>query len=295
MLNFLGDHAPYVTAGRVTAMAIAPSCTKQSCRLYVAAAGGGIWRTTKALSGNPGLGVRFGQLRDERDRRAHHRSDRSQRQPPLRGHRRTERLRRLRGGHGHLQVHGRRHDLDASRRQHRDPRLCGPAFDARSISAIVVDPGNANTIYVASARGVRGISSVSGGPTIDPPVATPYGVWKSTDGGANFTFLWDGGATGAQCDTIFETFFAPCSLYGATDFELDPSNGATMYASAFGIGTWRSLDGGANWTQILGPTFGGDVVDRADISAVKQPNGKTRHVRRRRRPGLRPGALLPDG
>src|SRR5262249_43063179 len=53
VLNFLGDHAPYVTAGRVTAMAIAPTCTKQSCRMWVAAAGGGIWRTTKALSGNP--------------------------------------------------------------------------------------------------------------------------------------------------------------------------------------------------------------------------------------------------
>src|SRR4029078_4543488 len=34
----------------VTAMAIAPNCNKSSCTLYVAAAGGGIWKTDKALN-----------------------------------------------------------------------------------------------------------------------------------------------------------------------------------------------------------------------------------------------------
>jgi len=276
VLNFLGDHAPYVTAGRVTAMAIAPSCTKQSCRLYVAAAGGGIWRTSKALSGNPNWEFVSGSFAtnaigaliiDPTDPSGN----------------------RLYAGTGEPNVSG---DSEAGMGIYKStdggttwthlaantvtPAYSGPAFDARSISAIVVDPGNANTIYVASARGIRGISSVEGGETIDPPVATPYGVWRSTDGGANFTFLWDGGATGAQCDTVFETFFAPCSLFGSNDFELDPSNSSTMYASAFQIGTWRSLDGGATWTQILAPVFAGDVVDRADLSTVKQANGKTR-------------------
>src|SRR5438874_2016701 len=49
---FLFDGAQYVASGRVTGMAIAPNCTTQNCTLYVAAAGGGIWKTTKALSGN---------------------------------------------------------------------------------------------------------------------------------------------------------------------------------------------------------------------------------------------------
>ncbi|TMG80746.1 MAG: hypothetical protein E6H74_14205, partial [Betaproteobacteria bacterium] len=49
---FLFDGAQYVTSGRVTAMAISPTCTQSKCTLYVAAAGGGVWRTDKALTGS---------------------------------------------------------------------------------------------------------------------------------------------------------------------------------------------------------------------------------------------------
>ena len=49
---FLFDGAQYVASGRVTAFAIAPTCTTQNCTLYVAAAGGGVWKTTKALAGS---------------------------------------------------------------------------------------------------------------------------------------------------------------------------------------------------------------------------------------------------
>src|SRR5437868_15142219 len=69
------------------------------------------------------------------------------------------------------------------------PAYTGPAFDGRAISSIVIDPGNANIMYVSSARGVRGISSVTGGAVSIAPGLPPYGLWKSTDGGANFTLL----------------------------------------------------------------------------------------------------------
>src|SRR5205823_7182271 len=49
---FLFDGAKYVASGRVTAMAISPTCTQSKCTLYVAAAGGGVWRTDKALTGS---------------------------------------------------------------------------------------------------------------------------------------------------------------------------------------------------------------------------------------------------
>jgi hypothetical protein len=51
ILTFSG--APYVTSGRITALAIAPSCSVTKCRLWLAAAGGGIWRTDNALSAAP--------------------------------------------------------------------------------------------------------------------------------------------------------------------------------------------------------------------------------------------------
>src|SRR5262249_54015226 len=44
-------HSEYVASGRITALAIAPNCTTNACTLWVGAAGGGIWRTDKALGG----------------------------------------------------------------------------------------------------------------------------------------------------------------------------------------------------------------------------------------------------
>src|SRR4051812_2709509 len=45
-------HSQYITSGRITDLALAPNCTAQQCTLWVASAGGGVWRTDKALSGN---------------------------------------------------------------------------------------------------------------------------------------------------------------------------------------------------------------------------------------------------
>ena len=45
----------YVAGGRGTAIAIDPNCSLGHCRLWVFAAGGGVWRTKNALSGQPNL------------------------------------------------------------------------------------------------------------------------------------------------------------------------------------------------------------------------------------------------
>ena len=50
ILTFSG--AQYFTSGRVTALAIDPSCGRRRCRVWVGAAGGGVWRTDNALSGS---------------------------------------------------------------------------------------------------------------------------------------------------------------------------------------------------------------------------------------------------
>src|SRR6184192_1713005 len=51
ILTFSGRQ--YVTSGRITALAMTPTCTTNDCKLWVGAAGGGIWRTNKALAANP--------------------------------------------------------------------------------------------------------------------------------------------------------------------------------------------------------------------------------------------------
>src|SRR5207302_1675597 len=69
----------------------------------------------------------------------------------------------------------------------------GNAFLGRSITSIGVNPANNNIIYVSSDRGVRGISSVSGGATANPTTPRPpYGVFKSVDGGNTFSYVFDG-------------------------------------------------------------------------------------------------------
>ena len=50
VLTFSG--AAYTTSGRITALAVDPSCSSRRCRVWAAAAGGGVWRTDNALSGS---------------------------------------------------------------------------------------------------------------------------------------------------------------------------------------------------------------------------------------------------
>src|SRR5581483_2630387 len=44
---------PTVVSGRITGLAISPFCVPRHCALFVAAAGGGTWRTMDALSRTP--------------------------------------------------------------------------------------------------------------------------------------------------------------------------------------------------------------------------------------------------
>src|SRR5215211_1091793 len=50
ILTFSG--AAYTTSGRITALAVDPSCSVRKCRVWAGAAGGGVWRTDNALSGS---------------------------------------------------------------------------------------------------------------------------------------------------------------------------------------------------------------------------------------------------
>ena len=83
----------------------------------------------------------------------------------------------------------------------------------------MVDPGNANHIFVGSALAVRGLSHVigNGGTTRIEPSANLAGLYESTDGGKTFTMVWDG----AKPDTIPGL---GAGSYGVTDLALDPLN-----------------------------------------------------------------------
>jgi hypothetical protein len=164
--------------------------------------------------------------------------------------------------------------------------LGASVFNGRAIGSIAVTPGDPNTIYAGTTRGVLGVSSVSGGAVSLIPGAAAWGLYKSTDGGSTWTFLHNGAATAAQCDTVAEATAAgsPCSVRGVRRIALDPANPGIVYAGSYARGVWRSTDGGTTWTQIkasLAPTvapnpFPTDSSMRPELAVTALPDGKTR-------------------
>ncbi|HEY7781711.1 MAG TPA: hypothetical protein VIC85_16035 [Ktedonobacterales bacterium] len=265
VLSFTGNQ--YITSGRVTALAIAPTCTASQCRLWVGAAGGGVWRTDNALSGTPGwtfLSGSFGTNAigtltvDPTDPSGNtiyagtgEPNASADSEAGLGIYKSTD------GGTTWTHLASQVTALTTAG----NGTYTGDAFAARSISTIVVDPTNANTLYVSSTRGIRGGSSVtSGGATTSPPTPRPpFGLFKSTDGGATFSFIWDGNGT----------------IRGVNQVALDPSSVHTVYAAAFQQGIWRSTDDGATWAQIFTPTSPLENTDRSQF-AVTTKSGLTR-------------------
>jgi photosystem II stability/assembly factor-like uncharacterized protein len=93
--------------------------------------------------------------------------------------------------------------------------------------AAAVDPQNSSTLY-AAANGVDGAGR---------PVVT---VFKSKDGGASWNKA-DSGLPGAPKG------IGMIQVVPSGGLAIDPTNSSTLYATMFGIGVYKSTDGGASW------------------------------------------------
>jgi hypothetical protein len=91
--------------------------------------------------------------------------------------------------------------------------------------------------------------------------AETSGVYKTTDGGATWSLVWDAQTAG--------------SIRGVTDLEIDPNNRTTVYASAFQRGIYRSLNGGP-FQQVFAGQLPASNVDRTEFALAALPGGKTR-------------------
>jgi len=295
ILTFSG--AATTVSGRITALALdtASGCTPSFCRLWVGAAGGGIWRTTNALGASPSwtfltsINVFSNAIGSLFYDNAH--VNPSTGNAPLyvgTGEPNASAdseaglglMKSLDGGDTWLQVASQIGPITTnSPGTGSNGTYSGNAFFGRAISKIVVDPINPNIIYVASARAVRGIDETYGGPTSNPPVPRPpFGLFKSTDSGAHFTFIWDGSAT---CPASCVGGDPLASIRGVHDLALDPSNNNILYAADFpgpggGGGVWRSNDAGNTWTQIKTALSSNDNVDRCSFSVTTIAGPNTR-------------------
>jgi hypothetical protein len=260
-------NAPYIASGRITALAIDPRCRKgrgdddDRCRLFVGAAGGGVWRTSEPFSDAPRwqfvsgsfLTNNIGALTiDPRD-------------PDT-----------IYAGTGEANASG---DSGAGLGLYKSTdggehwrRLPSDLFNDLSISSIALDPTDRRTFYVSSVYGLRGISATNG--SYFPPGAGIPGLYKTSDGGATFTLLWDG--SGPDC----APYGGGCiTAFGVDRVLLDPADPATIYAAATDVGIFRSTPGenGGAFTQIFFPQNQANYgSDRTDFALARLPSGKLR-------------------
>jgi uncharacterized protein (TIGR03437 family) len=111
-----------------------------------------------------------------------------------------------------------------------------------AVCAMAMDPKNPEVIYAGTGEGFFNIDGVRGA-----------GVFKTTDGGQTWERL---PATATE------------DFHYVNDLVISPNDSRRIYA-ATETGVWRSLDGGATWTQSLKPNeneVGGclDLAIRAD-------------------------------
>ncbi|MFO7769046.1 MAG: hypothetical protein R6W82_08870 [bacterium] len=101
-------------------------------------------------------------------------------------------------------------------------RELGPAVTGGRIHDVEAVPGDAATIYVGASSG---------------------GVWKSTNGGFDWTPLWDELPNSAVGDIALAPS-DPEVLYVGTG---GPNN---RQSTLYGNGVWKSTDGGSTWTHL---------------------------------------------
>jgi hypothetical protein len=262
----------YAAGGRTTALALADDCVPGHCRLYAAPAGGGIWRADNALTGQPHwtyLSTPFeinsvaSIAVDPNDPSGN----------------------TIWVGTGEPNACGSGCEAGVGLYKSTDGgntwsgTIGKAAFDGRGVGSIAVKPGDPNTIYAASGRAIRGVSSTccSGSVSLIPG-APKWGLYKSSDGGASWSFIHNGAATTAGCtgDANEANNLTPCSPRGVRRIALDPLNPDIVYAGSYARGVWRSNDGGATWTQIKASLNSAITTTRPEIGVTLLPNGKTR-------------------
>ena len=257
VLDVLVDGAQYITAGRVTAMAIGSICVHGNCPVYVGAAGGGIWRAKDGLSGSPQWQFVSGSFASN--------AIGSLTVDPNDSTGLT-----LYAGTGEPNISS---DSEAGMGIYKSTDggdtwsllpgsiATSSNFRGRAVASIAITPGGA--ILAGIARAIRGIDATDGGATSNPPGATAaFGVYKSTDGGATFTNV--SGALG--------------SVRGVNQVAVDPNNASVYYAAFLGEGVWRSADAGATWGQIKNPLNTPNNKNNTDRSEFSLANaaGTTR-------------------
>jgi hypothetical protein len=248
-------------SGRVSTLAIAPACEVNGpCRLWVGTAGGGVWRTDRAMDPSDpqwrwigqGLGTNsIGALAlDGNDGSGNTiYVGTGETNTPQNSGAGTGLYRSTDGGDHWTRVSTNIVD-----------RAVSPsAIDftsTRGISSIVIEPQNPSTIYVGTTTAMLGMTAVRGGQSQITGYPQPRpGLYKTTDGGSTWTLAWvppldpvippNPNATVGQGDTMI----------GVRAIALDPRDARTVYVTAWNNAIHRSSPRLENGDLSFKPVF----------------------------------------
>jgi hypothetical protein len=241
---------PTYDSGRVTSLALSPKCYRENCRIFVGAAGGGVWEADNALASqlnwhpsNNGIpsnsiGSIIFDPTDPSGKTLYVGTGEAN------------------GSSDSEAGIGLYKSTDLGKSWSLVPGSLDVA-NGRAIGTIAVDPINPNHIFIGTAVARHGSSSVNGG-RFTPPRVPQIGLYESNDGGTTFSLAFSlpsdvvnpGSANGSD-------FFRG----GVTNVVFDRTglsdgDASRVYLSIFDYGVYRS-DGAGGYEQIFASAGGG--------------------------------------
>jgi hypothetical protein len=241
---------PKNSSGRVTDLAIGNSCNSARCRLYAGTAGGGLWRTDRALhpddqdwqylsDGLPSNNIGTVTL-DPNDT--------------------TGMTLYVGTGESNFNYSsaagvGVFKSTNGGDRFTRVPTMYdGLDFTVtRGISQIAIEPGDPDTIFVATTTAMMGMTSVRGGQsTITGQPQASVGLYLTSDGGVSWILLFEAPINTLSSPGTPEGMYEIIS--GVKDVQLDPLDPKTVFISVADDGIYRSspaLDGDSDFHHVF--------------------------------------------
>jgi hypothetical protein len=252
-------------SGRITALAVAHPCTPERCRLYVAAAGGGIWTTGDALDHRPD----WTPIDDGLDSNAIGTIVIDPSDPS--GSTLYVGTGEPNGSSDSEAGVGLYKSTDFGRHWALLPGSVAVSKD-RSIGALAIDPANPDHLVMGTDVARHGLSSEYGG-RLTPPGAPPIGIYQSLDGGGTWSpaLIEPQDAVNPGTPNGSDFFRG-----GVTSIQYDPTHPGVFYASMFDYGLWRTTDNGSSFENIFADTTGDPIGIRYEFAPAARANGKTR-------------------
>lgn len=258
---------PAVVSGRATSMAISPRCSPRSCPLFLGTAGGGLWKTDRALAKQ----VRWRPIGRDIPSQAigsvYLAPDGS-----------------LYVGTGEPNGSsdseagvGLFHSTNGGRSFTRIRTVSkGVNFTTnRSIATVVADPRHRGHLLLGTAVARHGSSSVNGG-RFTPPGSATIGVYETFNGGRSWRLT-----LARPGDTVDPTSVNGADYFrgGVTKILFDPTHPHVVYAAVSDYGLFRR-SGRRAWRQIYTIHDAGSVdlsqASRIEFALAALPDGHTR-------------------